>query len=350
VAFRKHTTADGKAVYLWRGKVPVKEASGAITYKRVERSTKSSTLAGAREAARKIEAEYHERAGSTVQEVGDVTFADAALGYMKSGGERRYLAALLSHVGNKLLTDITQDVAQQLSDKLKPGASVATINRHIFTPLLAVLNYAAKLHQCPPPLLIRPKGHDKAKQLDLPDETWFAAILPHLSPKARAVVLVTTLHGLRIAEAIERTPDDVDAAWRLHIPDTKTGEPVMVPLSEPVIEAIKSIPGWRRQKWLFGTCHRSNIAKAIRRACKLAGVQAYGSHAIGRHSFATRVLVDGGKSLKFLMQAGRWKTAKMPMSRYGHLEHSEVNQEVNQLATKWADRPEAAKVTRLKKV
>jgi hypothetical protein len=32
------------------------------------------------------------------------------------------------------------------------------------------------------------------------------------------------------------------------------------------------------------------------------------------------------------MYAGRWKTAKMPMARYGHLECSEVAEEVNEIA------------------
>ena len=155
--------------------------------------------------------------------------------------------------------------------------------------------------------------------------------------RLRACVLIITLHGLRIAEAIERTPADLDAnGWRLSIPDTKTGEPVMLPLSEPVIEAIKAIPKWRTQRWLFGTCHRSNIARAVRVACKKAGVRTYGTHAIGRHSFSVRVLKDG-KSVKFLMSAGRWKTAKMPMQRYGHLETSEVNASVNEIAAKWGE-------------
>lgn len=44
-----------------------------------------------------------------------------------------------------------------------------------------------------------------------------------------------------------------------------------------------------------------------------------------------------GKSVKFLMSAGRWKTAKMPMQRYGHLEQSEVNDEVGRIASDWAE-------------
>jgi integrase len=348
MAFRKHTTKDGRTIYLWRAKVPVKASDGSIVHRRVERSTKSGTLAGAREAARKIEADYHERAGRPLQEVAEHSFADAALAYMKSGGERRYLAPILELIGSKILAEITQEVVQEIADRLKPGAAPATVNRHIFTPIVAVLSYANRLKMCPPPSLIRPKGHDRSPRLETPNEEWFNIVLPILSPSIRACVLIITLHGLRIAEAIERTPQDLDTnGWRLGIPDTKTGEPVMLPLSAPVIEAIKAIPNWRKQRWLFGTRHRSNIARAIRVACKKAGVRTYGTHAIGRHSFSVRVLRDG-KSVKFLMSAGRWKTAKMPMQRYGHLETSEVNASVNEIAAKWGEAAKPGPVVKLK--
>ena len=52
-------------------------------------------------------------------------------------------------------------------------------------------------------------------------------------------------------------------------------------------------------------------------------------------------MLDGGKSVKFLMAAGRWKTAKMPMARYGHLEQSEVNDAVNEMAKHWLPKPKA---------
>jgi integrase len=268
---------------------------------------------------------------------------------MKSGGERRYLDPVLQCLGKVPLVDITQELVQALADKLKPDAAPSTINRQIYTPVLSVMNYAAKLKMAPPPLLIRPKGHDKAPRLETPDEGWFNSVLPELSPAMRACVLTITLHGLRIAEAIERTPEDVDTnGWRLSIPDTKSGEPVVVPLSEPCIEAIEAIPNWRQQRWLFGTCHRSNIARAIGKACKRAGVRSYGTHCIGRHSFSVRVLKEG-KSVKFLMSAGRWKTAKMPMARYGHLETSEVNTAVNEIVPKWGDAAKSGKVITLKK-
>jgi len=123
---------------------------------------------------------------------------------------------------------------------------------------------------------------------------------------------------------------------------------VIVRKCHSLIDVIKSIPNWRNKQWIFGTCNRSNIARSIRKACKKAGVTSFGTHAIGRYSFATRLLHDG-KSLKFLMNAGRWKTARMPMMRYGHLEQSEVNEEVNAIADRWAT-DSSRNVVRMKKV
>ncbi len=49
-------------------------------------------------------------------------------------------------------------------------------------------------------------------------------------------------------------------------------------------------------KWLFGTASRSNIQRDIRKACEKAGLRSYGTHRIGRHSFATRILEEGRAS------------------------------------------------------
>jgi integrase len=229
-----------------------------------------------------------------------------------------------------------------------PNASPATQNRQIYTPVLAVLNKAARAGKCRVPVLDRPEGHDKLKPLTIPDQAWFDAVLPQCSPKLRACLMAITCHGLRIADAIERTPDDIEPeGWILHIPDTKNGEPAAIPLAEPVVEALTAY-NWREGPWLFGTHNRSNIIRAIKAACKRAGVRYFGTHAIGRHSFATRVL-KAGKSVKFLKEAGRWKSPAVPMRRYGHLERSEVNDEVKEIAADWSDKAKSRRVVTIKK-
>lgn len=348
--FRRKTKKDGSITYTWRGKVPYRKATGETGWKSVERGTGASTLAEARGRAKQIEREYHERCNLPLADAAEpdpVTFAEASIAYMKAGGERRYLAPILERIGNVALTEVSQEIVQGLAEKLKPGCTAGTINRHIFTPILSVLNFAAGLKMCPPPVLVRPKGHDKSPTLEIPDENWFRAVLPRLAPTKRAGVLCTTLHGMRISEAIERRPHELDMKrGELSVPDSKTGVPFVVSLAEPVLEAIRAIPDWQKQKWLFGTCHRSNFARDVNKACDAAGVRRFGSHAIGRHSFATRVL-RAGKSLAFLKDAGRWATITMPAMRYGHLEQSEVQAAVKDLASQWREEQQPGDVVSL---
>ena len=99
-------------------------------------------------------------------------------------------------------------------------------------------------------------------------------------------------------------------------------------LRTSVIDAIKAIPDWRSQRWLFGTGSRRNIARDIKAAAARPGVSSYGSHAVGRHKFASSLLAEG-KSLHFVKDAGRWATIKMVSERYGHLEQQQVTDDVN---------------------
>jgi len=105
---------------------------------------------------------------------------------------------------------------------------------------------------------------------------------------------------------------------------------VQIPLAEHVIEAIRAIPDWQDQRWLFGTCSKDNINRDIKKACVRAGVDYYGSHAWGRHK-AARNYLDAGGSLKGLQDAYRWKDPTMPMRHYGHEEQTEIQQRVHEV-------------------
>lgn len=333
---RKHRTKSGKLIYYYRATLPVREA-GQVVWKRREISTGTGTQKEARQIAREIEAQHYEAARVGSETNGsDTLFAEAAILYMQGGGGGRFLPPIIEAIGNVPLSEITQITMQELAHELYPGRTAQTVNRQLYTPILAVLNYAADAGLCPKPSIKRPKGHARKRRVETPADAWFAAVLPQLSPQMRALVLLLTFHGLRVGEALARTPADLDTTqpqWKLHIPDTKTGEPAVIELSAPVSQAISEIPDWRHQNWLFGTCYRGTVSKAINAACRRAGTRSYGTHAIGRHAFAIRALRDG-HSLKWVMQAGRWKDSAMPMKQYGHFETSEISRDVQQLSDK----------------
>lgn len=82
------------------------------------------------------------------------TFAEAAIGYMESGGERKYLKRILATpvkldkeqmaFGALALKRIDQTVLNQVAALLYPDAKGSTKNRHVFTPISSVLNFASE--------------------------------------------------------------------------------------------------------------------------------------------------------------------------------------------------------------
>lgn len=83
----------------------------------------------------------------------DRSFAEAAIGYMSGEGEKKYLAPILAAqltvdgkrivFGEMLLKDIDQAVIDALATKLYPSAKSSTRNRHVYTPVSAVLTWAS---------------------------------------------------------------------------------------------------------------------------------------------------------------------------------------------------------------
>lgn len=84
----------------------------------------------------------------------DRSFAEAAIGYMKADGEKRFLAKILAAefringkkriFGELLLREIDQGVIDDLAAYLYPDAMPSTRNRQLYTPVSAVLAYAGE--------------------------------------------------------------------------------------------------------------------------------------------------------------------------------------------------------------
>lgn len=360
--FRKKVTKAGKGIWYARARLPVRKPDGTVVRELVEFSCGTSSKPEAREKATEFEAQYlakfdREPAGSKKA----LTFGQAAEQYLLNGNSGRFLAPILREIGFMQVDKVDQTVMTDLQQRLYPTAKPSTINRQLYTPVSAVLRFVKVRAD-----LRRPKGHDKARVIDrnaLPADEWFALVEPYLSPSKRAVLLLINLHGMRIGEVLEREPCDFDRKrGTLSVPDTKTGQPVELPLSEPVMVAIDEIlTSWRKadekrrlagkppkqRPWLFGTANRSNFARDLAKACEKAGVPYFPSHMIGRHSFASDILGEG-KSLPYLMQAGRWASLKA-VARYSHLAKSEVADEVRDLGKTRHERRKAGKVVSLEK-
>lgn len=339
-----------KAQGLWfaRGWVPERQADGRIARQRIERGPGSPTRSACQALCDQLNRLYEERASAVKR---PLTFSRAVTNYITSGGEARFLTdAIMTRIGLRQCSDIDDTVMSDLSRELFPNATPATVNRQLYTPVIAVLSMAAKGGHCPHPTLTRPRGHDKAPPITIPAEDWFALIEPHCSRKLWALLLVLTLHGRRPKELLLLPPAAYDrGAGTLSIPDSKTGTPVLVRLAPICIEAIDDMLAAKHadrranKDVLFGYLYscRRNVLRDIRKAATAADATYHGAHAIGRHSFATRLLNDG-YSVKHVMDAAGWSSERMLMRRYGHLAKSEVDDAVRKVGIKWGDRLKAA--------
>jgi hypothetical protein len=54
------------------------------------------------------------------------TFADAALAYMRAGGERKYVRRILEHFGDVAISKVDQAAIDVAAGRLYPAATAAT--------------------------------------------------------------------------------------------------------------------------------------------------------------------------------------------------------------------------------
>ena len=66
----------------------------------------------------------------------------------------------------------------RLAQDLYPGRTAATINRQLYTPVIALLKFA--------PNLKRREGHDSLPELDVLADAWYPPVLRAVNPYARA--------------------------------------------------------------------------------------------------------------------------------------------------------------------
>lgn len=85
------------------------------------------------------------------------TFAEAVNLYLDLGGEARYLEPLVTRWGTWRLAAITPLEIARAGREIYPGRAASTLDRQLYTPLVAVLSEAARAGLCPPPKISRPK-------------------------------------------------------------------------------------------------------------------------------------------------------------------------------------------------
>lgn len=292
--------------------------AGTVAGNRVRRSLGTRDEARAKELAALFEATLWKR-----HSYGDAavrTFEEAALSYLKQGGEATYLKPILRHFKNRAIGSIKPAEIRAMATALYPDRAPATKNRQAIIPARAVVNHAHELGWCGP-IRVRQFDVPKSRKHSPVDRAWIDAFmaeadkskLPHLS----ALVLFMHQTGTRVSEAVRLDGEHIDLGNRVAVLEkTKTDEWSPRQLTSELVIRMAAL-GVKEGERIFGYTDPKAVNRVIKRVAARARIAVKSTHSVGRHSFATNALAGGAK-IKDAMDAGGWKSAKLFMETYVH--------------------------------
>jgi integrase len=250
---------------------------------------------------------------------GDPTFASAALSYMQAGGERRFLAPLLEHFGERLLAQIGQREVDAASVALFPKATEATRNRQVYSPVSAVLRHAGVTTG-----LRRPKGARGESLL---------ASAGALHGRFGALCTFLLYTGCRLSEGLRLLSADVDlGAGFAYVRKTKNGEPRPVHLPSVVVAALANIELGPRTA--FGFAKSGRLYELLDEAAQRGGIvipERVAFH-IFRHTYGAWMRRHAGLDTSGLVATGAWKS-RQAAAVYEHVDVSEEARKADLLPT-----------------
>lgn len=254
------------------------------------------------------------------------TFAEAAYGYLKGGGEKRYMrdiaTAEIALDGRRFsfatlpLSAVTQDAIDALAAQLYPEAANSTRNRQVYTPVAAVMNWAADAWDDAPRRTIRrPKQPDGAIDWRTPEEIerWIEKA-GHLAPILTAYVG----SGARASELVElEWPHVTPGRERFVLWETKGGYARHIDLQARVREALPDGSEgrvWRNSRGQPWHAYDA-INLQLRKLAERHSLPTLHLHTL-RHTWATWAY-SVTRDLTFLMKQGGWRSEKLAL-RYIH--------------------------------
>jgi integrase len=304
---------------------------GSIRGRRVDESTGVVERGAAEEILVKRAAEVLTR--SIHGEAVSRTFGEAALRYIENGGDAGSLSVILTHIGKKPVGSINQDEIEGLAKKMYPKAAPATVNRKVYTPVVAVLHHAARINWRGKPVVERPEA--PAGRVRWITETEAEALLKAVSAHLRPLVIFLLATGARLSEALYLDWRDVDLDRR-HVAflDTKNGEDRGVPLHPRAVAALEALthrkgavfrrPDGKPYEERVGGGGQVKTAWAT--MLKRAEISDFTPHDC-RHTWATWHY-RANRDLLSLMKLGGWKTMAM-VERYAHVNTSQLAPGIN---------------------
>lgn len=263
------------------------------------------------------------------------TFEDAALAYIKGGGDAQYLGrydaargiwtgGVIPHFLGTPLSHINQVAIDQAAVSLYPTASAMTRNRQVYTPVSAVLKHAGLNFK-----IRRPKGWRGKSKLDwmVPPQAFRVIDAAFDEDEEFGVFLTFLLYtGCRLNEGLSLTCDRVTLGDSFaYLPQTKNDDPRSVHLPPIVVAGLANHPrGMDRGKqkvFRFRKCGR--LYTLMNRVKAKAGPDVdFVTFHIFRHTWATWMRRYGKLDTRGLLATGAWKD-HVSASRYEHVIVSE---------------------------
>ena len=253
------------------------------------------------------------------------TFAEAALAYLKDGGDNRFMAPILQHFGSRtLLEDLTPQLINDTAHLLKPDVLPQTRKRCIITPIRAVIEHHKRGG-------MRKPNTDNARVRWLTPEEAESLIMAALDLSERHYRLIMALlgGGFRTSELVDLRVEHVYAdTGEVWIADPKNNTPRYV-----FMEPGRSFPALLANIPQDGAAFRTQHGKPYQslkaahsggqfkrlfdRARINAGLESDVTPHVLRHTWATWFYAST-QSLTHLMSYGGWKSVQMAM-RYTKL-------------------------------
>lgn len=259
---------------------------------------------------------------------------------IKPGAAQRYVTsarALYAHMRDKYLDEITRKLwSDFVTARRAAGVSPAGINRDraCLSKMFSVA-IAAELAEANAVSAFPRQREPKGRVRFLTKEE-YRKLLDAAPEDMRAVIIVAANTGMRMGEILSLAWDDVDFdRSEIHIPQSKTDEPRVIPMPEVVAAQIRAQPrGIHKQVFRVTESKRPIPAVSQRFAniAKAAGIKDITFHDL-RHTFASWATKGwhawaGGKIARDRLQ--KWLGHKSPMmtQRYAHLDTDDLHGEM----------------------
>ena len=277
-------------------------------------------------------------------DVGPRTFSDAALAYIRSGGEGKFLRPILEYNGPDCIAKLSLESIDQISlDKaaasIYPLATAATRNRQFYTPVVAILRRAGIERR-----FRRPKGWQSLKSVSwlTPDQAFalFAAG-DVISPEFGLFLRLLAYTGMRLSEALGIRLEMMNLSESsIYLPKTKNSDPRRVHLTPELVAAlanhiariqVERPYSQRLIRYHAGGRLRAMLKMAMARAGLHFPCRQCGFHLL-RHTWASWMRRYGGLDTAGLVETGAWRS-RQSASRYEHLDTTEEAKKADLLPT-----------------